>query len=153
MGKTQALQPGVAHCHALQLLLRPVQKQRALGVEELFKHLRTAVLFNQGLGIAVDIQVHQRQIDVGQLALLTEQPTIDLGLGPVQLSMIVGLTRQVATVGLDFLQAVQLRVIAICPAAHVQVSKLPLKADFSLITRTPPGHYPLMTANAFLGRG
>ncbi|MNZ81084.1 hypothetical protein D3C78_997410 [compost metagenome] len=151
--EAQALQPGVTPCHALQLLFCPAQEHRALGIEELFERLSTAVLFDQGLGIAVDIQVHQRQVDVGQLALLTKQPAIDLGLGPVQLPMVVGLARQVAAVGFDFFQAVQLRVVAICPAPHLQGRKLPLKADLGLIARATSGHNPLVAANALQGRG
>ncbi|MNH11283.1 hypothetical protein D3C79_707920 [compost metagenome] len=151
--KAQRLQPGVAQGYSLQLLFGPVQEDRALAVEVLLKLQRTAALFDQGLAVAVDIQVHQGQVDFAELTLLAEQPAIDSGLGPVQLPMIIRLARQVAAVGLDFLQAIELRVIAVGPAAHLQGAKLPFKADLSLESRPTPGHHPLMAADALLGRG
>ncbi|MNC80680.1 hypothetical protein D3C75_1335650 [compost metagenome] len=67
--------------------------------------------------------------------------------------MIVRLARQVAAVGLDLLQAIELWVIAIGPAAHLQDPKLPLQADLGLESRPTPGHHPLMAADALLGGG
>mgnify|MGYP006189043475 CR=1 FL=1 len=87
----------------LELLWDPVQPLHLAlvylqTVEELLKLLGTALLFDQGLFIAVDIQVHQRQAQCRQLALLAQQPAIDPGLGPVQFAVVVGYARRIAAV-------------------------------------------------------
>ena len=100
----------------LHLLPRPVQEQRALLIEELLKAWRLESLVQYGFASADDIEVHQRQVNVIEPEFLAHQPAIHLDLGPVQLPMVGGLGGEVATVGLDFFQAVGVRVVAVRPA-------------------------------------
>ncbi|MNH01920.1 hypothetical protein D3C79_611450 [compost metagenome] len=153
VGECQGLQALIAQGLALQLLLGPVQEDRALGIEKLLELLGAALLLDQGLFIAVDIQVDQRQAQRRQLALLAQQPAVNPGLGPVQLAVVVGLARQVATVGLDFFETVEPRVVTVGAAAHLQCRILAFETDFGLIALAAPGHHPTVPADALLGRG
>src|SRR5690606_17933560 len=80
-------------------------------------------------------------------------PGIDLGLGPVQLAMVGRLAAQVAPVGLDLLQAVELRVVAVGPTTYPQARVVPFEGYFRLVALPPPGRHPTMTGNPLLGRG
>ncbi|MNJ61126.1 hypothetical protein D3C77_568980 [compost metagenome] len=71
----------------------------------------------------------------------------------MQLTMVVRLARQVTAVGFYLLQTVELRIITICPATHLQRTELPLQTDLSLIVRPASSHDALMAADPLLRGG
>ncbi len=65
-GETQGLRGGVTRFAVLHFLLSPAEEQRALLVEEPLQIRRVEALIEQGLALANDIEVHQRQVDFRQ---------------------------------------------------------------------------------------
>ena len=84
MGETQSLRGCVARFAVLHFLLGPAEEERALLVEERLQIGRLEALIEQGLALADDIEVHQRQVDFAQSQLLAHQPAVHLDLGPMQ---------------------------------------------------------------------
>ncbi|MNP09769.1 hypothetical protein D3C76_1018860 [compost metagenome] len=153
VGKRQRLEALVTLGQAALLALGPGQEALALGFEEGAQGIGTVVFADQRLAVVVDVQVHQRYLDGGQLPRLAQEPGIDLGLGPVQLAMVGRLARQVAAVGLDLLQAVGDRVVAVGTAAHLQALVMAFEGDFRLIAGSTPGHHPTVAFDTLLSRG
>ena len=83
VGETQALRRAVAGIAVLHFLLGPAEEQRALPVEERLQLRRLGTLAEHGLAFADDIEVHQRQVDLGQPKFLAHQPAIHFDLSPV----------------------------------------------------------------------
>ncbi|SST12649.1 Uncharacterised protein [Acinetobacter baumannii] len=67
--------------------------------------------------------------------------------------MVGRLQGEVAAVGLDFLQAVRLRIVAIRPAAHLQVTVASVQRHFALVVSGAPGGHQGMSGDAFQGAG
>ncbi|MND95982.1 hypothetical protein D3C80_882540 [compost metagenome] len=153
VGETQRQQALVTVGQASLLRSGPAQKALALGFEEGLQLGSRTVLREQRLAVAVHVEVHQRHLDGRQLSCLAHQPAIDLGLCPVQLTVIGRLTRQIATVRLDLFQAIAARVIAIGAAPHPEGFELAFKGDFRLVASSPPCHHPLMPFDTLLGGG
>ncbi len=143
----------VTFAKALLLELGPAQKALALNLEECLQLSGRAVLTEQGLTIAVDVQVHQSHLDARQLPGLAHQPAVHLGLRPVQLAVVGWLPGQVATVGLDLFQPVAARVVTVSTPPHPKAFELALEGNFRLVAGRTPGHYPLVALDALLGGG
>ena len=138
MGEGQLLRRLITGLTMAHLLLGPVQKQRALLIEELLKVGSLPGFFDACFVFANDIEVHQRQIHLGQLQALTQQPAIHPGLSPVQLPVVDGDRGKVAAKGFHLFQYVALRVITVGTTAHGQALVLAFKAHFGLIPGTAP---------------
>ncbi len=115
-------------------LFGPRQEALAVIFEELFQQLGGQMFSQQGFLLAADIVVDQRQLQFIQLPALAQQVAIDPDLRPVQMTMIVWHAAEVAAIGLDLLQPVQLRIVAVGAAAHQQRTEAAAQADFSFIS-------------------
>lgn len=124
-----------------------------MGLEKAPEVVGVVMLTDHGLAVAVDVQIDQRHVDRRQLPRLAQQPGVDLGLGPVQLAVIVRLAGEVAAVGLDLFQPVACRVVAIGTAAHPQALVFTLQHHLRLIAGAALGHHPAVPGNTFLGTG
>ncbi len=151
IGEAQCLQALVTLGQALLLRLCPSQKALALGFEEHLQFGSRAVFTDQRLAIAVHVQVNQRHLDGRQLPCLAHQPAVDLGLRPVQLAVVGRLARQVATVGLDFFQAVAGGVVTVGAATHFQRFELAFEGNFRLVARSTSRHHSPMPLDPLLG--
>ena len=136
-----------------QFLLGPGEKRLALALEEQPQLVGPHPLDEAGLLLAADLQVDQRQFDFLQLPFGAEQPAVDPGLGPVQVPVVGRLQGEVTAVGLDFLQAVRLRIVAIRPAAHLQVAVASAQRHLALVVSGAPGGHQGMSGDAFQGAG
>ncbi len=153
MGKGQGRQRLIPRGAMGQLLARPGEKARALQGEVLSQIGRRPGFGKDGLGATADVEIDQRQGQPRQLAGLAEQMAIDLGLGPMQVTMVAGLAVQAAPVGLDLFQAIGSGVEAIGATAHLQVLEVALQADLALIAGTAPRRHPLVAFDTFQGGG
>ena len=102
-----------------QLLFCPDNEALALGFEKRLQVFSAAGFDQQGFLLADHIEIHQCDIQRLQRARLAEQPTINLGLRPVQVAVVVRLPGKVASVGFDFFQLILRWIVAIGAAAHV----------------------------------
>ncbi|MND80256.1 hypothetical protein D3C80_720240 [compost metagenome] len=152
-GKGQRGQAGIAGGGPGHFLLGPGQEALALPIEEGLQLVGTASLFKGGFPVAVHVQVHQGKLHVLQPQLPAQQPAVDLGLGPMQLAVVVGLVGQVASVRLDLFQAIAYRVVTVGAAAHLQMAILPRQRHLGLVIGAAPRRHPPMAGDAFLGAG
>ncbi|MNQ42036.1 hypothetical protein D3C85_557300 [compost metagenome] len=151
VGKAQALERLVAQPAMRAFLFGPGDEAAALQLEELTQFIGTAALMKGGFVLAEDVEIDHRQIDLGQAALLAQQPAVDLGLGPVQQPVVLRNARDVAAVGLDLFQAVVVRGIAVGPAAHLQAQVFAGERQLRLVARAAPGDHDGVAAHALLG--
>ena len=106
----------------------------ALRLEVLAQILRGATLGKHCFPLGANIKVHQRHVDVGQLLLHAQQPAIHLGLCPVQKTVRRWLVVEPALEGLDLVDALLVRVIAIGPPAHLQTLVLACQGHLGPVT-------------------
>ncbi|MNQ89976.1 hypothetical protein D3C85_1053010 [compost metagenome] len=151
--KGQALRREIAPVTMDDFLLRPLQEARALPLEELLQLRGLEGLDQAGFLFTDDVEIHQRQVDPGQIQLAAHQPAVDFRLGPMQLTVVGRLFAQVTAVGLDLFQAVLPRVIAIRPALDRQGLILALKGDFTLVTLAAPRGHRAVPDNALQRSG
>ena len=137
--------PTVGH-----LATRPFQEGTALGLEELLERRGVDVLDQYRLLAARHVEVDQRDPQPVERQLLAHEPAVHPGLRPVQMAMIGGHGGEVAAMGLDLLELLKLRVVAVRPAPHAQRAEGAGEADLGLVMRRSPGGYQLMTGDAFL---
>ncbi|MCY1228633.1 hypothetical protein D9M72_409600 [compost metagenome] len=153
VGETKGFEGGVARTGVGEFLFGPGDEARALFFEEAAQVFCAMTLDEQGFFLTADVEIHQRQFDFRQLLLLTEQPAIDLHLGPVQLPVIVRHALEVATVGLHLFQAVLRRVVAVGAAAYPQRPVLAAQDHFRLVALAAAGGDQGVAGDAFLGGG
>ena len=153
VGKGHAGELRVAAGAVRQLLLGPVEEQRAMLLEEQAQRLGRAFFVQDGFLLAGDIEIHERHAQHGQVQLLAQQVAIDARLRPVQLAVVGGHGVQFAPVGLDFFQLAPRRVVAIGAAPHAQRPEVAAQADFTLIIIVAPARDGGVARHAFLRRG
>ncbi len=153
MGKAQGLQGTVPPGLVGQLLLGPGEEGLALGLEEGPQFGGAGAGGEEGLLLAGDIEVDQCQLHLVQPAFGAQQPAVDAHLGPVQVTVIVGLAGQVTAVGLHLFQTVACRVVAVGATAHLQRAERAGQGHFALVAVAPPGRHQGVAGDAFLGRG
>src|SRR5262249_13184004 len=68
-------------------------------------------------------------------------------------AMVLGHALEAAAIGLEFLELIARRVVAIGAAAHVQLAVLALERDFSLVAGPPAPGNRRMTLHPFLRGG
>src|SRR3990167_9298385 len=120
MRKTQAREGLIALAAMLALVLGPANIAAALQLEKLTQLIRADGQGEGGFVLGNNVEVDYRQIDLWHVALLAEQPAVDLGLGPVQQAMIFRDAADITPVGLDLLQQVFIRVVTVRAAAYLQ---------------------------------
>ncbi|WP_377705935.1 hypothetical protein [Pseudoduganella sp. UC29_71] len=138
MREAHRLQFGVALRAVRHLLLGPGEETAAMQFKEGTQAVRVGVLCEQRLLLAAHVEVHQCQPHRRQPAREAQQMAVNLQLRPVQLAVVVRHARQVAAEGLDFLQLVLLRVVAVRAAAHVQRAESAGQAYFLLVAVAAP---------------
>jgi hypothetical protein len=131
--KGQRLQRPVAGLAVAGLLPRPAQEGLAALRQHVLQFVGTEDLPQFDLGLARDIDVHQRQRDLGQLAGAAEQRAVGLQLRPVQLPAVLGDLVRVPADGLDLFQAAPPRVVAVGTAAHAQRAAGGFQRDLGLV--------------------
>ena len=132
-----AIERGIARLAVRHLLLRPMQQLAALPFEIGLQILCRPVLAEHDFIARGDVEVDEREVDFVQPLFLAEQPAVDLYLRPVQRAMIAGHALEVALVGLDLLELVEVGVVAVGAAAHEDVAELPGQRDLGLVVRMP----------------
>src|SRR5215469_6394775 len=85
------------------------------------------------LRLATNVEVHESQLELRQRSRTAKQCAIDSQLRPVNGAMAVRHAPQIATVGLEFLQAVGRRVVTIGASANAQLRVLALQRDLRLV--------------------
>ena len=128
--RRQLLIAAQAVCH---LAVCPVAQLGALRIEIRRQFLCAVELAQRVFGLARYVVIHQRSVDLAQLALLRQQRRIHLGLRPVQKAMILRHAIQQALEGFDLLQLVKLRVIAIRPPPHEDILVLARQRNLCLV--------------------
>ena len=121
--------------------------------EVLLERTRRVHLDKDCLLLACNVEIHQRQTDVAAASRFTEKPSVDAQLRPVQRAMIGRNAIDVAAIGLELLQLVCLRIIAIRASADVEQAVVSREGQFPLIIRTAASTNDAMTGDAFLGGG
>ncbi len=153
MGKGQADQRGIAFLAMGSLLLGPAQEAFALLFEEGGELGGTRLFGQQRLALVGDVQIDQRQGQRLEPPLGTQQRPVDLDLGPMQGALVSGHPRQVATMGLDLLEAVARRVKAVGPAADDEAAIVPAQRNLAFVAfATPPCHQS-MAGDTLAGAG
>ncbi|CAM5580660.1 hypothetical protein SSTU70S_03028 [Stutzerimonas stutzeri] len=155
IGEFQRVQRQITLRAVGHLLLGPGEEARALRLEELAQLVGAVTFDQQRFLLAEHVEIHQRQLDFRQSARLAEQPAVDLGLRPMQQAMVGRLAGEVAAEGLDLLQAVALRIVAIGPTAHGERTERAFQGDFALVAHAPARGDLGVTGDAFQrgGRG
>ncbi|MNN26961.1 hypothetical protein D3C81_1404820 [compost metagenome] len=149
--KGQSLQTGIARLAMCLLLLRPGDEAPALQGEEGLQ-LRCGEGFaKHAFLLRQHIEIDDRQLDLVQPLALAEQPAIHLHLRPVQQAVVFRDAGDVAAVGLDLLEEVLPRVIAIGAAADHQARPGADQGQLGLVVRAAARHHRLVPGNAFLG--
>ena len=137
MWKAQRVQPCIARAAVRGFLRGPVAKAPAALLEKVLQRCGGVPLGQHRLVLRRHVEVHQRQLDLGQTALRAQQRAVDLHLRPVQCAAVGGHRVQIAAKGLDLLDAPALRVVAVGAAAHGQAVELAADADFGFVAVTP----------------
>ncbi|MNS93615.1 hypothetical protein D3C72_1278000 [compost metagenome] len=136
-----------------RLAARPGQKALAKPFKKLLQRRGVPGFGQHRLLLRADVEIHQRHPYLRQATRLAQQVRIHLGLRPVQRAVVGGHPFQLATVGLDFLQLLRIRVKPVGPASHQQIVPLAAKADFCLVPLAAPCAHHAMAFHAFESRG
>ena len=110
-------------------------------------------LGDDGFPLAGDVEIHQRDLHAVQLQLLAQQPRIHLGLRPVKLAVVIGQFFDTAPVGFDLFKPLEFWVVAIGPAANLQVPITAADGHLPLVVRVAPRCDFGMACHALLGGG
>ncbi len=102
------------------LLPGPREIARAERLEVLAQRLARPALGQRELFAAGEFEVHQRDLDAGQRALLAQHPSVDARLRPVQRAMVGADGGELAAEGLDLFQPAARGVVAVGTATHLQ---------------------------------
>jgi len=100
VGKGERGQRGVALRTVRQFQACPGEELRAARLEKDAQRLRRMRFDEDCFFLRAEVQVDQRHVEAGEAARLAEQPSIDPGLGPVQVAVVGRLPREVAPPGL-----------------------------------------------------
>src|ERR1700761_1300176 len=122
LGKREAqfLERGVS-CGAMSgLLVSPADEALTVLQEVAFERGGRMPLGEDGLTFGDNVEVDQRELDLLQRALATEQGAVDPQLRPMQGTVIARDALQVAAIGFEFLELVGRGVIAISPPTDVE---------------------------------
>ena len=151
MRKSQCQQPGVAPAAVREFAVGPGQETLAQGLEEFTQRLRAASLVQRRrLLLRADVEVDQRDGQRRQVELLAQQVAVDLGLGPVQLAVVVWHPVDVAAVGLDLFEQQQLRVIAVGTTPNAELAVFAAQRQLGAVRRPAPSGDGLMACDALL---
>jgi hypothetical protein len=121
--KFQHGQRRIARAAVRQFAIGPLQECLALRVEKLLQIVGRERLAKRGLFLLVDVEIHQRDVDRRQQARFAQQPAVDFRLCPVQRAVVVGQAREIAAMGLDFLEPVALRIVAVGAAVGAAANR------------------------------
>ena len=131
--KRQLQQRRVPRLAVQRLLPGPAQERGAALLKGLRQFGGAEDLAQHHLGLAVDIEIDQRQRQLGQAAGPAEQRAIGLQLRPVQVATVLGDLVGVAAQGLDLLQAAAAGVVTVGPPAYPQRAALALQHQLGLV--------------------
>src|SRR6185437_12680305 len=137
----------------LQLPASPVQESLAVIGEQSFELLGVVYLDAYGLRLACNIEVHERQLNLLQGPCAAQKSSVDPQLRPMQGTMALGNSLHGAPVGLEFLQPIRGRVVAIGTAAYAQLAVVALERDLCLIAWPTAACEHGMTFDALAGTG
>ena len=148
---------GIVTCGTVrQLLVGPRNEAFAQRLEVRLEFRRAAVLQQRlGLLLLPDVEVDQRHRHRRQPVQPAQQVPVDLGLRPMQGTVVGRHALQIALEGLDFLDLCVRKIETIGPSAHAQMPILAADGDLGLIARAAPRRHALVAGNALLrgGRG
>ena len=154
MRKAQRQQAGIALVAVRRLGVGPVDVAVA---QRLKIPLQLASVANlcqrRRQQVAADVEVDQRQRQRRQAPLLAQQMAIDPRLCPVQRPVVGRHGCQLALEGLDLVEPLRRGVVAIGPAAHLQVAEACRQRQFGQVTRRPARSHLQVAGDALLRRG
>ncbi len=155
IGEPKGVQRLIAAGAMRHFLLGPVDEALALHLEKGTQRFGREGLDDCRFLLRDDVVVNQGDAQRWQAAGLAQQPAVHLRLRPVQLTMVVRLTGEVAPVGLDLFQAVCCRVVAIRAATYLQVAVVAFQRHFPFIAFATASRDLPMAGDTFLrgGRG
>ena len=139
VGEGQLVQGLIAGQAVRTLAPGPVGVAPAQGIHGLGQFIaRVPGLMNR-LPAAVDVVVHQRNVQAVQLQLFAQHPSVHAGLCPVQCLAVGSDQGRIAPVGLDLFQPAGIRVPAVGPTLDAQAMTHRAQADLALVPGTAPG--------------
>jgi hypothetical protein len=115
------------------LALGPADEARALFGEERGERLGAQRFRQHRFALGHDVEIDERDVDFGEAARRAHQMRIDLRLRPVQRAMVGRHRVEAAAVGLDLLEAVRDRVVAVRTPAHGQRAPRAGERDFGFV--------------------
>ena len=150
VGKGQPCQGRITLRTMRQFLRGPVQKLFALRFKIMLQGLGAELLAQQRFLQAVNVQINQRQAQLGQAQFLAQQPAVNLHLRPVQLPVVVRQGGQVAAKGFDLFKLQLVRIVAIGSAAHHQLLVFAAQAELGLVAVRAARRNQRVARHAFL---
>ena len=133
MRELHAQQHTIAPATVRHFLFGPLDKATAQQVKEVLEFNGGKYIDKDRFFLAGDIKIDQCQFDMGAIKFLALQMTVYFGLRPVQCAVIVGHRAKIAAKSFDLLQPVQLWIITIGAAAHMQRPETAFQAEFPLV--------------------
>ena len=136
-----------------RLLLSPGHEGGALLLKKRQQRLGSVGFKQHGFLLLVEVEVHQRQPELGQALLRAHEVPIDLELGPVELALGLGDAVHIAPEGFDFFELLKVRGKAVGPPAHHQAVVAAAERDFGAVAWRAAGGHQLVAGHTFLRAG
>ena len=147
--KRQRAQRRIARGAMRRLALGPADETRALLGEERREFGRPQRLRQHRLALGHDVEIDERDVDFLEAARVAHQVRVDLRLRPVQRTVIGRHCVEAAAIGLDFLETVCHRVVAVRAAAHGERAPGARQRDFGFVARAAVRRDRTVAGDAF----